>query len=67
MGGGKGDEMSEGERERERYEPRCRCGHGMFSHYMCSLPQHSRCMEGGCECARFSPDPHPPQQQESEK
>lgn len=35
-------------------EPKCKCGHGLFSHYMCGSPEKSACLTG-CGCVAFTP------------
>lgn len=35
------------------HEPRCDCGHGLYSHYMCGGA--SRCLTG-CGCGMFKPE-----------
>jgi hypothetical protein len=35
-----------------KFEPRCKCGHGLYSHYLCGGPE-TRCLHGGCECEAF--------------
>ena len=35
----------------------CVCGHDLYSHYMCGLPENSRCLFcGSAVCKRFRPD-----------
>lgn len=35
--------------------PDCECGHGLYWHYMCGLPQESRCLtDDGCR--QFTPE-----------
>lgn len=34
------------------YEPRCKCAHGLYSHYLCGGGDETRCLTN-CGCGRF--------------
>lgn len=38
----------------EDSEPRCKCTHGLYSHYLCGGGDETRCLTG-CGCGEFEP------------
>jgi hypothetical protein len=33
----------------------CRCGHNIYDHYNCGIPERMPCLTMGCSCLNYAP------------